>query len=161
MDVCALLFLTDLLSLTPLQTSEVWTTRFFLFQPICRLPSVWKVWLRSVSLGEIAGEGRSTRTGPRVGTNSSTFLGHGLADFCAVFTVMYIIRQRCFFEKFPRSAAMLDFAWAGPAKKWHFPQSGPLQISEVWLHVFFQPIWKVRLRSVQRTWRSRYLKCFF
>jgi len=46
--------------------------------------------------------GRAPRTGPRVGTNSPTFLGHGLADFCAVFTIRYKlyptrITQRCFF----------------------------------------------------------------
>ena len=64
------------------------------------------------------------RTGPRVGTNSLTFVGHGLIDFRAVYTVRYGIispESDCvaFLKEKSRRlmAAVLDFVWAGPPKK--------------------------------------------
>jgi len=53
----------------------------FLFQPCCLSGKFGR---------EIASE-QAPRTGPRVGTNLSTFLGHCVADFCAIFTFQYRI----------------------------------------------------------------------
>jgi len=91
-------------------------------------------------------------TGPQVGTTSPTFLGHGLAEFCAAFAIRYRIYparigQRCFFENFPGLAAMLYLVWAGPAKKVTFlpPNLTPTEFRSFTPRFLFQPI--VRLRG--------------
>jgi len=83
------------------QIAEVWATRF-LFHPIFHLSGKYG-WDPFSSLIEIVGEGQEPSTGPRFGTNSPMFLGHGLVDFCAVFTIRHRIyptriRQRCFLK---------------------------------------------------------------
>ena len=91
---------------------------------VFRLPGKFG-WGPFSSLREIAGERQTPRTGPRVGINSPTFLGHSLADFCAVFTTRYRIypvriRRRCFFKNFSHLSAILDLVRADLAKKLHF-----------------------------------------
>jgi len=44
----------------------------------------------------------------------------------------------CVFEKFPRLAEMLDVVWpVHPKSNIFAPQPDPLQISEIWPHVFY------------------------
>jgi len=112
------------------------------------LTSAWKV---SLTLGEIAGEWRAPHTGLRVSRNSPKFLGHGLAEFCAVFTIpcrMYQvrIRQRFFLKIMPPFNHHVGFSVGGSRHKWHFaPPTWPsTDFRSLTPPFLFQPICHLR-----------------
>jgi len=126
-------------------------------------PSDWKSgWDPFSSLREIAGKRQAQRTSPRVGTK---FLGHGLADFCAIFTIWYRIYPAEYgsvaFWKIPSFGQIgrhVGFSVGGSRQKVIFlPQPHLLQTSKVWPHGFYSSpsavCVEVWLRSLQRSWR--------
>ena len=114
---------TNLRSLTPR----------FLFQPYCRLQLYMERFFRTVY------PSRRIRH-----WNYFLFQKNKCwkRRFMCGFTIWYrlFIRPQAsnvdFFQTFSHLAAMLDLNRAGPATKWHSPKPDPLQISELWSHVF-------------------------
>ena len=79
---------------------------------LCRLPGKFG-WDPFSSLAEIADEGRAPRTGRRVGTNSPTFLWHGLADFCVFHHFVHNLTGQ-------NHTALMDVMWTGTPKNRNF-----------------------------------------